>query len=133
MRRGERKLKKGGAPRFPSELENHRRRSSAAQQRNLRGGYSSAYANLIVRQSSYCLPSGIRCNRPHAGQVRYVTSCRKLLSQEASPCVASSKIFSACIRALSNRPSVSLSYNAHRNNRCFPPLGKLDMPNLVRR
>jgi len=27
-------------------------------------------SHVIVRQSSYCLPPGIRCNRPHLCQVR---------------------------------------------------------------
>jgi hypothetical protein len=30
---------------------------------------SSTRANQIVRQFSWCLPSGTKCNRPHAGKV----------------------------------------------------------------
>src|SRR6266404_2258239 len=35
---------------------------------------SSTHAYLIVRQSSWCLPYGIRCNRPRCWQGSIVTS-----------------------------------------------------------
>src|SRR5438874_13393587 len=66
----EKKLKKGGSPIFHQDsrtivADHHQLKSAIGA-----AAISSTHASPIVHQSSYCLPPGIRCNRPHLCQVR---------------------------------------------------------------
>jgi len=51
--------------------------------------FHSTHSHLIVHRSSYCLPPGIRCNRPHLCQVLYrhlqAASNLQAATQEATP------------------------------------------------
>jgi len=70
-RGGREKLKKGGSPVFHQDsktiVADHQQLKSAIRAVAM----SSTHSHLIGHQPSWCMPPGIRCNRPHAGKVLY--------------------------------------------------------------
>jgi len=100
----EQKWNKGGPSFFHRYLKNVVADHQSAQERAPRGGCSPTLAYPIVRQSSCCLPFGIRCDRPYPCPVLYVTSrqlkLRLALGSGSLP-AASCHTFCSCSPALS--------------------------------